>query len=70
MRLQNWAKALLVLWPTLCSQAVAEEEPTSVHLGLNEAREVALPALRSGQPKLAFALSDGLGQMHDFDGGR
>ena len=68
MRLQNWAKALLVLWPALCSQAVAEEEPTSVHLGLNEAREVALTALRSGQPKLAFALSDGLVQADAKDG--
>ena len=68
MRIRNWAKALLVLWPLLCSNAAAQEEPTSARLGLNQAREVALTALRSGQPRLAFALSDGLIKADPKDG--
>lgn len=60
MRAQALAKALLVLWLTLSSTAVAQDQPVETRLSLDQAHAVALKALRSGQPRLAFSLSEGL----------
>ncbi|MEO0750999.1 MAG: hypothetical protein AAFY25_04290 [Pseudomonadota bacterium] len=68
MRPQALAKALCALWLTLSSPALGQNEPEAVQLQLNQAREVALNALRSGQPRLAFALSDGLLEADPTDG--
>lgn len=60
MHIRNSAKALAALWLLLSSIAVAQEKPEAFNLQLDQAREVALNALRTGQPRLAFALSNGL----------
>ncbi|MEL7279564.1 MAG: hypothetical protein AAGK79_04365 [Pseudomonadota bacterium] len=60
MRAQPLVKALLALWLMISSTAAAQEQPGAVNLSLAQAQELALKALRSGQPRLAFALSDGL----------
>lgn len=48
--------------------AQSTEERVAVHLQLDQARQVALNALRTGQPRLAFALSDGLLEADPKDG--
>ena len=60
MSARHLAKALLALWLSLSSTAVAQDQQDQLHLSLDQAHEVALNALRTGQPRLAFALSDGL----------
>lgn len=69
MRWLTRAKAVLLLWLSLCFTAAAEEDSkVQLHLQLDQARKVALNALRSGQPRLAFAISEGLVEADPKDG--
>jgi hypothetical protein len=65
------ASLLAALWITFWSAAsplAAQEGQAALHLQVDQAREVALNALRSGQPRLAFAISDGLLKADESDG--
>ncbi|MEO0371944.1 MAG: hypothetical protein AAF231_10845 [Pseudomonadota bacterium] len=61
-------KALLALWLSLTSPLHAQDKADALHLGLDQARQVAMAALQSGQPRLAFALGDGLLEANPQDG--
>ncbi|MEM6587286.1 MAG: hypothetical protein AAF641_02470 [Pseudomonadota bacterium] len=70
MRPVRTVKALLALWLALTSPLAAEtqEDKATLHFGLDQAREVAMAALQSGQPRLAFSISDGLLEANPKDG--
>ncbi|MEL7255193.1 MAG: surface lipoprotein assembly modifier [Pseudomonadota bacterium] len=70
MRPAKTAKALLALWLSLTVPGLAETEnrQAALHLGLDQAREVAVAALTSGQPRLAFSLTEGLLKADPQDG--
>ncbi len=75
MKQRQAAKALAALWLILCSFAAfdarpvqAQDAPGRVHLQLDQARAIALAALRQGQPQLAFAITNGLLEADAKDG--
>ncbi|MEM7732428.1 MAG: hypothetical protein AAF280_06535, partial [Pseudomonadota bacterium] len=70
MRRSRTVKALLALWLSLSAplQAQSADEPAALQLGLDQARDVAMAALREGRPGLAFSLGDGLLKANPQDG--
>ncbi len=63
-------KALLALWLSLSSPLLAQtgDEPAALHFGLDQAREVAIAALKADQPRLAYSLGGGLLEANPQDG--